>query len=363
MPEPHEIADSTVDVPAEAAPRPDRFARVPWRALALFVIVSFGLAWVVALPLWVKDASEPGYELLFTALAAAMMFTPTIGALSAVSIARAPRGERLRLLGMWPLRPAKRVVWFVVAALCAPPVITLATVGVAALFGWVRLDLATYSGFQELLDQQLASVGPETAELARQSLPPIGLLVWLQIITIPLLAPVNAVFALGEELGWRGWLLPALRPLGTWPALAVSGALWGLWHSPVILLGYNFGLLDWRGVALMVVACVLWGALLGWTRLRTGSVWPAVFGHASLNASAGMVAMLVAAGTPLNPVLVLPLGVAGWIVIAVILVVLVLTGQFGQDRQPELAPKRPRAVWRPTRPEAMHETTTPTPGA
>ncbi|WP_075205223.1 CPBP family intramembrane glutamic endopeptidase [Leucobacter musarum] len=345
------------------AHRPDRFARVPWGALALFVVVSFGLAWLVALPLWVKDASEPGYALLFTALAAAMMFTPTIGALAAVFIARAPRGERLRLLGIWPLRPAKRVVWFVVAALFAPPVITLATIGVAALFGWVRLDLVHYSGYAELLDQQLASVSPDTAEIARQSLPPIGLLVWLQIITIPLLAPINAVFALGEELGWRGWLLPALRPLGTWPALAVSGALWGLWHSPVILLGYNFGLLDWRGVALMVIGCVFWGALLGWTRLRTGSVWPAVFGHAALNASAGMAAMLAAAGAPVDPVLVMPLGVAGWLVLAVILLVLVLTGQFGQDRQPELAPKRPKAVWQPTQPEAMPETTTPTRGA
>ena len=77
--------------------------------------------------------------------------------------------------------------------------------------------------------------------------------------------------------------------------------LWGLWHSPLILLGYNFGLADLRGVALMTAGCIAWGILLGWSRLRTGSVWPAVVGHGALNASAGLIGVVVAAGAPLDP--------------------------------------------------------------
>ncbi|WP_244302974.1 CPBP family intramembrane glutamic endopeptidase [Leucobacter coleopterorum] len=102
--------------------------------------------------------------------------------------------------------------------------------------------------------------------------------------------------------------MPALRPLGVWPSLILSGAIWGLWHSPLILLGYNFNLTDLRGVALMTAGCIAWGVLLGWSRLRTGSVWPAVFAHGALNASAGLFMLLAAAGEPLDPALASPLG-------------------------------------------------------
>jgi hypothetical protein len=64
-------------------------------------------------------------------------------------------------------------------------------------------------------------------------------------------------------------------------------------------------------------------------------VWPAVFAHGALNASAGLVVLLAAAGTPLDPALVGPLGFAGWIVCALVVVILIVTGQF--RRQPELA--------------------------
>ncbi|WP_258566553.1 type II CAAX prenyl endopeptidase Rce1 family protein [Leucobacter luti] len=42
----------------------------------------------------------------------------------------------------------------------------------------------------------------------------------------------NCIFTFGEEIGWRGWLLPALRPLGTWPALILSGAIWACGTRP-----------------------------------------------------------------------------------------------------------------------------------
>src|SRR5690606_9346970 len=94
-------------------------------------------------------------------------------------------------------------------------------------------------------------------------LPPPGLLVLVQLIAMPFAAvTVNALAAFGEELGWRGFLMPALRQHGTWPALLISGALWGLWHAPIILLGYNFGRTDITGVLLMIAGCIAWGVLL-----------------------------------------------------------------------------------------------------
>ncbi|WP_125098979.1 CPBP family intramembrane glutamic endopeptidase [Leucobacter chromiireducens] len=315
-----------------AAPR---LAGVPWGAVALFIVLAGGLAWLVALPLWLRGAESPGFATLLGVLAPVMMWTPALATLAVVFLARVPAGERLRFLGVWPLRPAKRVVWFIVAAVFAPTLLVAASVAVAAAFGWAELDLVEFSGFA-------AAIAASVPAGVDVPLPPVQLLVLAQLLSLPLGVVINAFAAFGEEIGWRGWLLPALRPLGTWPALALSGVIWGLWHSPLILLGYNFGLTDWRGVALMTVGCVFWGALLGWTRLRSGSVWPAVIGHASLNASAGLLGLVVAVGADVDPALVLPLGVCGWIVIAVALVILVATGQFSPARQPELAPRKAR---------------------
>lgn len=153
---------------------------------------------------------------------------------------------------------------------------------------------------------------------------------------IPVNALLVAFLTIGEEIGWRGWLLPALRPLGIWPALLISGAIWGLWHTPLILLGYNFNRTDMTGVALMTIGAVMWGVVFGWVRLRSASVWPAVFFHAAFNASGAFLTVLPAAGSPMEMALVNPLGVSGWIVCAIVIVMLIVTGQL--RKEPYLSP-------------------------
>lgn len=298
--------------------------RVPWSAVIAFVLIACGLAWIVALPLWLGDGlAEPFTGVLLPV----MMFTPAVATLVVVFALRAPAVERARFLGLWPLRPARRVVWLMVGAWLVPPVLVALGVLVAAVLGAVQLDPA-FGGFAA----QIEAVLPEGVPM-----PPLGVVVAAQFAMIPVGALFNALFAFGEELGWRGWLVPALRPLGTWPALLLSGVIWGLWHSPVILLGYNFGRTDLSGVLFMIGGCVAWGILFGWLRLRSGSVWPAVIAHGALNAAGGMV--LVVAATQPDMALAGPLGVATWIVVAVVVVVLTATGQF--RRQPALARRQP----------------------
>lgn len=298
--------------------------RIRPAATIAFVVLALGLAWLVALPLWLSEGlANP----LAGILIQTMMFTPALAVLIVLLVLRpVPKGERLRFLGMWPLRPAKRVVWMMVLGLFGPVVLIVASVGVAALCGWVQLDLFGFSGYTEQLEALVPAGTP---------LPPTWVAVLAQLIAIPFAAAtINALFAFGEELGWRGFLVPALRPLGTWPALLISGAVWGLWHAPVILLGYNFGRYDIAGVLLMTGGCIAWGILLGWLRLRSASLWPAVFAHGAMNATAGLIAVLYAAGTSFDMALAGPLGIAGWIVCAVVIVILALMGQF--RRQPEL---------------------------
>ena len=310
-------------------------ARVPWGTVAIFVVISYGLAWLVALPLWRTDLETTAGQLLTAVLAPVMMLTPAIGALAAVFLVRTPRHDRARLLGLWPLRPAKRTVWVTVLALFGTLALGFESVAVAALAGWAQLDLAGFSGFVALNEAAL----PEGADAS--ILPPAPLLIAVQLALLPVAAVLpNSILALGEELGWRGWLLPMLRPLGTWPALVLSGVIWGVWHAPLTLLGHNYGLFDWRGVALMTINCVIWGALLGWLRLRTASVWPATVAHGALNAVAGITLLFTAAGTELRPELASIVGVAGWITVTVVLLVLLVTGQF--KPQPDLGLTRPR---------------------
>lgn len=296
--------------------------RVPWRAVAVFVLTSFGLAWLAALPLWLDRGLANPWA---SPLLALMMLTPTLATLLVVFGMKTPPTGRLRFLGMWPLRPAGRFIGMLAIALVAPIVLVAAIALAAAAIGLVRLDLAGFSGFAE----QLAAVVPEGTPL-----PPVQLLVATQLAFIPVGALLNVIPAAGEEIGWRGWLLPALLPLGRWPALLLSGAVWGLWHAPVILLGYNFGRPDLAGLLLMVGGCVAWGVLLGWLRLRSASVWPAALAHGSLNAVAGLVLLLVAAGETPDMALVGPLGVVAWGVLAVVVAVLAATGQFRRQPQP-----------------------------
>lgn len=295
--------------------------RVPWAAVLVFVAVSFALAWLVALPLWLGDGlAEPMSVFLLPII----MFTPAIAALVVTFLMRVPApGQRARFLGLWPLRPAKRVIWLMVAGWLVPPLLVALGILLSAALGFVQLDL-TFAAFAAELEKAVPAGAP---------LPPVQVIVFAQLAMIPVGGLFNSLFAFGEELGWRGWLLPALRPLGTWPALILSGVIWGLWHSPIILLGYNFGRTDITGVLFMVGGCVAWGILLGWLRLRSASVWPAVIAHGSLNAAAGMILIFAAAQPDLA--LAGPLGVAAWVVIAVVVIVLVSTGQF--RRQPELA--------------------------
>lgn len=306
--------------------------RVPWLEIGVFFVVAFVLAWLACLPLWLsgKGMSDP---LLVQVTGMAMMFTPLIAAVVATIVQRKRAKEPLasipRYFGIWPLRPFGRVLWTSLLAFFGVVVFIIVGYFLSAAFGWVKLDPIGLSGFKVQLDQL---PGLESVPLA------VAVIGYLVIMVISSLSTL--IFAFGEEAGWRGWLTTSLRPLGTWPALIIVGVIWGLWHAPLILLGYNFNRPDITGLALMVVGCVMLGILFGWLRIRTGSVWPAVVAHGALNGSTGMLLGLfidAKAPTP-DMALVSGLGAAGWIVSALIIVALVATGQF--RKRPELGIKR-----------------------
>ena len=215
-------------------------AKVPWLEFAVFVAVAVILAWVVCLPLWLSGEGI-GNVMLVQVTGMAMMFTPLIAVVVAMLIQRRrtgePRASIVRYLGIWPLRPFGRVLGMTALAFFGVFVLVAVAYLLGAAFGWMQVDLLGLSGFKAQLAQlpgleEIPVVVAVIGYLAAHG-------VWgrCSMCTV----------AFGEEVGWRGWLLTSLRPLGTWPALIIVGVIWGLWHAPLILLGYNFARPDITG--------------------------------------------------------------------------------------------------------------------
>ena len=113
----------------------------------------------------------------------------------------------------------------------------------------------------------------------------------LGIAILSPLPPFNFILflCLGEEFGWRAYLLPKLMPLGPRKAVILTAAIWGAWHWPAILIGFNYGVDYWGapvvGPLMFVVTLIFPSTFYAWVTLRSGSVWPAALAHSVNNVS------------------------------------------------------------------------------
>ncbi|WP_284645724.1 type II CAAX endopeptidase family protein [Paenibacillus silviterrae] len=114
-----------------------------------------------------------------------------------------------------------------------------------------------------------------------------GSMFWVLLIKIPLVFLFYTLTsAIGEEIGWRGYLLPKLKELGWKKAIWLSGLIHAVFHFPIILSGNYLN----EGNPLVVipffiVMTLIGGFLFGYLRLVTGSVWAPAIMHSSHNIS------------------------------------------------------------------------------
>jgi len=114
---------------------------------------------------------------------------------------------------------------------------------------------------------------------------PVGGLLIQRFLAVALISIGPGFFcAFGEELGWRGYLLPRLMQAG-WPSpLLLSGVVWGIWHLPLfVFTGYAHGKLV-LSLLMFALLTALFGVFIGWLRLASGSVFVAAMAHTSFNA-------------------------------------------------------------------------------
>jgi len=127
---------------------------------------------------------------------------------------------------------------------------------------------------------------------------------WLPDLIIDILLNLLIIVPLvvGEEIGFRGYLLPRLRELGSTKAVVISGFLHGTWHLPLILLT-SFYLTEGNRlltIPLFLMLLTASGMMSGVLRLTTDSLWPSVIFHATFNAFLGVFATLTVARSPMT---------------------------------------------------------------
>jgi uncharacterized protein len=287
------------------------------RRIGIFLAFAFGIAWLTGLAIYLTGglANSPkiGSILSLAAilLAGPYMFAPALANLLTRLVTREGWKDM-------KLRPNFRKGWpYWLAGWLLPPLLTV--VG-GAVF---------YLIFPQYFDSTLPYVRDILAKTGQTFPFSIQTLVLVQAAASIIQAPIfNSLFTFGEEFGWRGYLLPKLMVLGPRKALLAIGVIWGVWHWPVIFMGYEYGFnypgFPWLGPLLFIWITFGFGTILGWLSIRAKSIWPAVIGHAAINGTAAL-AILAVTGNPNTTLGPSPVGVIGSIGFAVLTLVIFLS--------------------------------------
>lgn len=97
--------------------------------------------------------------------------------------------------------------------------------------------------------------------------------------------PRSIATALGEEIGWRGFLVPELyKTMGYTKTSLLTGIIWSIWHYPILIFAdYNSGTPAWYGLTCFTVMVISISFVFTWYRIQSNSLWTAVLLHASHN--------------------------------------------------------------------------------
>ena len=275
------------------------------KGVAVFLLIAFGIAWIN----W-EVVLRSGIALdnpLFKILAMPGAFAPAIAAFIVRKwVTRegfADAGLKIDV-SQWPYY---LVGWlFPLAAVGC-------IVALAPLFGLGKPDFTLVRGLKHLMP-----TGVPDALLAHP---------WILVLGLP----INALFAtpilFGEEFGWRSYLQLRLFPAQPVLSAVVTGAIWGIWHYPVNLRGYNYPDHRLLGLVVFPVATILMSIIFGWLRIRSESVWCSSLAHAATNAMGGTLFLLLLGGSGGNFIFVSYAGILGYVPLGLLSAWIVFTGQ------------------------------------
>lgn len=279
-----------------------------------FLALTFTFSWGVAIGGWALGFHNNPGAAIFTL--AATMFGPALAALVCAFVFE--KNRRVEALGL----RFKPNLWWLIAWLI-PLALAAASVALTVL----------------LSDREFADIGAQAIETVRaqspqaadelRNVPHLGLvLVAASVFLGPLFNALLLTFS--EELGWRGYLHHLWRPAGFWRASLATGAIWGVWHAPAILLfGHNYPDNREIGAVIFVLFCMLLAPIMTLVRDRGGSVWAAGILHGTINAVAGLT--ILAIDNPAFPWTGI-VGIGGYVALAIGITVIALIQRSTLDK-------------------------------
>ncbi len=278
----------------------------------IFLSITFILTWSIAFGLMFNGGAQNPYY--FIGLIACMS-VPAIATVITTLITK----EKFK--DVWIKPNFKGNLKYYLLAWLAPIFLTLLGALVYFLIFPSHFD-GSMSVMIDATKNQLASLGQSVPNDSQ-----IKTLIIVQLASGIFIAPIaNFLPCLGEELGWRGYLLPNLmKKYSPIKSTLISGVIWGIWHAPMIAMGHNYGLgylfAPWSGIFAMIIFCILAGSLLSYVTIQSKSCIPAVIGHAMINGFAGAGIAFLAIKNPnpfIGPAPVGIIGGIGFVVVGII---------------------------------------------
>jgi uncharacterized protein len=229
------------------------------KAIALFLLITLCLSSIFYFLIIHTGKLSSGFGLYVTGL----MWCPGLAALTTCKIL----GRKISGLAWQWGKPGYQLWSYLVPLLYS-------------LVAYLIIWLAGWGGFfnKGFVTQVAGSFGWQHL--------PNGLVILFYFIFTGIFGMVtNAAAALGEEIGWRGFLTPELSKITSYTGTSlITGVAWAMWHFPILIFAdYNSGTPIWYGLTCFTVMVVSSCFIYTWFRLKSNSLWTGVILHASHN--------------------------------------------------------------------------------
>jgi len=160
--------------------------------------------------------------------------------------------------------------------------------GKARIWLFYGIGIVAYYGLQTLLNYifkmgQVVDLAAAFPQMAAANLPDAALLPIMALNTIVIGPFLGLIIAFVEEYGWRGYLQPELIKLGRVRGVFLLGVIWGVWHWPIIWMGYNFPNEPILGSLAMVALGIIFAFFFAQSVFKSQGVWTAAYLHALNN--------------------------------------------------------------------------------
>jgi membrane protease YdiL (CAAX protease family) len=174
--------------------------------------------------------------------------------------------------------------------------------GKARIWFGYGLGVVVFFAFQTWLNYffklgTLVNLKTAFPQLAASNMPAMAQLLSLALNAVVLGPFLGLIISFGEEYGWRGFLQTELTRLGRVRGVFLLGVIWGIWHWPMIWMGYNYPGQPLLGSLFMVVYCIILAYFLAYAVFKSKGVWTAAYLHALNNQTLSFLVMFVVAPT------------------------------------------------------------------